>query len=343
MEYVEDFDTVDDDPPLLFSVSFVWPEGRAWDRPQTKGRRSPRWYFECLVSFVKRQSTDPTTRFIIHLHESLRGVLPLSVFDGLHVSFRFCAVHFPLFWPNVARFVPLIDSMEAATVIVTDIHDSPTPQTKMIENKLDITGPDEMILTFWRTDSDSYAAEDFLYADDVAPPPDLEPIPPRDDGRWVVDGGFAMSKPGARDKLRNAFGKENTFAHHLNECANIYNWDPDSLRGTDEYLLQLYLLSFRVADATPTASQRERRLAAVVSVARPFQHSLHRRTTDPPRLPVSVSNETAPRERAARRRKHFAYDGEGRVTPKGKELEWMKRAPPRRSRRTSGEGRRGVS
>ena len=318
---MEDFDTVDDDPPLLFSVSFVWPAGRAWDELQKGGRKSPRWYFECLFSFIKRYSTGFETRFIVHLHETLRDVLPLHVFSRMNVSFQFCAVHLPLFWPNAARFVPLIDSTEDVTVIVADIHDSPRPQAKMIEDKLDTTGPDDMILTFWRTDSDSYAAQDFLFANDVAPPPDLEPVPQKE-SRWVIDGGFALSKPGARSRLRNAFGKDNTFHYHLKECSKLYNWDPDGLRGTDEYLLQLYLLSFRVADVVATPAQRERRLSAVVRVATPFQHNLHRRTTDPPRLSASVSTKEVPLEGAPTRRKNFAYDGEGRVTPRGNELKW---------------------
>ena len=309
---------------VLYSVSFVWPRDRDWEAGDAD-RRPPRWYFECLVDFIRRNSGTRGVDFIVHVHGMAQGLIPTNLLHRVckHPStlgIAYCNASLPALWPNARRFAPLIDSPKDCTVIVADIHDTPSLQRNTIHaltHRLHAQGAG-MALTFWPIAGDSYFASE-IADNSVAPPPSLEPeLPEAGAGsdaiarrRWTIDGGLAISTLAARTAILASHGGV-TFRQHLRACANTYQWDGAEENGTDEALLQLYLLSFRSRDVPPRRQHTFAKMAeAVRKIALPFVHNLTRRGDDPPRLDLPAPATPRYPPASTQASKQFVYDQEG--------------------------------
>lgn len=322
-------------PDHVYSISFVWPANKTWNG-STGDRHPPRWYFECLVDFITRNSTKGV-RFIVHLHEAIRDRLPTALlFDACRapatLSLQYCDVELPPMWPNVQRFEPLIDCDTGEIVIVADIHDTPDLQTNTIALYLNyiLDSSFGMILTFWPTSDEEYLAQSFRLDPSVAPPPVLEAVHHKFKNKWIVDGGLAMSTCTARSAIRVSHGV--SFAQHISACSRHYNWDPEERNGTDEALLQLYLLTFRPMDIPVQDYERRHAMEQVVRrVARPFVHNLSRRSSHPARKEVLQPINFSPlyHYTHSSQRKQIAYDAEGRFAHRDQciALEWKADRP----------------
>jgi hypothetical protein len=334
----------------------VWPRGKTWKGKENKNRNPPQWYYACLLDFIQRNSGKENVRFVLHVHEAIRSMLPTApIYESCKspstLSIEYCDIHLPPMWPNVKRFEPLIDSIVNELVIVADIHDIPELQTKTIEHyvslvtnshrqwtdqllttlndgddDMDLIQPNGMILTFWPTDDENYLVESFHDDVRLGPKPTLEAVHGKRQNKWIIDGGLALSNLYARCAIRESH-RNVTFAEHIKECSRIYNWDSDELRGTDEALLQLYLLSFRTKDI-PYEKEEEKLIMehVVRQTAKPFVHNLSRRTTNPPKHDVFVPVNYVPNYiyQDNESRKRFVYDGEGKFNHRGQyiELQW---------------------
>lgn len=122
---------------ILYSLSFVWPSGKEW-HSTTGDRRSPRWYYSCLLDFVSRHSGSPDVRFVVHMHGMLQSSFPIaSMREACRfpstLEVRYCDAALPAMWPNAQRFEPFLDSVKTEVVIVADIHDVPELQTATIQ------------------------------------------------------------------------------------------------------------------------------------------------------------------------------------------------------------------
>lgn len=348
----------------LYSISFVWPSGKTWSGVGGN-RLSPQWYYACLLDFIKRNSAKEDVRFVVHMHETIRSTLPTgpiheSCVPPSTLSIEYCNADLPPMWPNVKRFEPLIDCISNELVIVADIHDVPDLQTKTIEHYTsfitnsqkeweithllatlndehsedssseDVTvthpsHPNGMVLTFWPTSDDTYLAESF-HDNRVAPKPTLEAVHPKLTNKWIVDGGLALSNLNARLMIRESH-KGVSFAQHIRECSRIYNWDEEERRGTDEALLQLYLLSFQAMDVPIESYEQKQSMEHVIRrAAHPFVHNLNRRDSNPPLREVFLPINYLPHYtyRFSHQRKNFAYDGEGEFKHRGRyiALQW---------------------
>ena len=338
----------DDDEPLLnrqyrkrlvFSVAFVWPEGVPWKGTTTHGRNGPEWYFDCLLDMMSRHVRS---HFIIHMHDAIRNVIQVETFGrAIHISstfeLRFCAADRPAMWPNVERFVPVFDSDEERMVVALDIHDDPDEQDDTVSHHTRNVA-DGIILTFWPTNDEDYAAASFRDPN-VGPPPQLEAVHPTYNKRWIVDGGLMVSTKRARNVVRESLG---SFSDHLSRCAVRFEWDPEQKNGTDEAILQLFLLSFRPGDETLDANETVRAADTVMRHVRPYVHNLSRRASDPPRshalLRMQPVGWGGPAYIRTTRNKKFVYDGEGVFRHRGRiiPLEWKLRPGARASRRPRG-------
>ena len=305
---------------VLYSVSFVWPRGKDWETGNTWHRWPPRWYFECLVDFIHSNSGTHGVDFVVHMHGVAKGLVPTRLLHRVckrpsTLEISYCSASLPALWPNACRFVPLIDSLKDCTVIVADIHDTPSLQRSTIRSlthSLQSKGKG-LALTFWPIEGESYIASE-IADNGIAPPPSLEPELPATGAvrhRWTIDGGLAISTLAAREAILASHG-DVTFHQHLQVCANTYEWDCAEANGTDEALLQLYLLAFRSRDVPPQGQHTFANMAeAIRKVALPFVHNLTRRSDDPPRLdlPAPATPKYLPASTQAS--KQFVYDQEG--------------------------------
>lgn len=312
----------------VYSVAFAW-RNTAWNKGGNT-RKSPRWYADCLMDMIYHKSaSDPTCRFIIHLHGALPNLEELALasrqcfaqgrrFGGGRqdpggVRFLICENTMPAMWPQASRLLSLIDHpSHSDTVIVADIHDDLAMQDKVVNDLEEtlLTSKKTLALTFWK--SNGNLASSFR-SDSVPPAPvltiDRSATMIDDDEHWNVDAGLAISRGGFRRTLQTMLGR-NPYEHFLHKMGLLVNYDDQ--RGTDESLLKLFLLT-RDADTI--------RLVRDHSVA--FTHTLRTRKKDPPRR-VEEEDRFPKYETQARRPLTFAYDEESRSTLRFRRLYWKR-------------------
>lgn len=326
----------------LYTVGFAWREGadgdaKAWGAGGG-GRRSVRWYFECLLETIEHGAReDARCRFLVHMHGALPdstveafGAAMRAAFqrgrargggsqDAHGVKVRLCDPRRPPMWPQAARVAPLVDHRGDDIVVLVDIHDDRRARERAVDT-LEETGT-SLGLTFWKARGNLAAS--FASDPRVGPPPTLRPersaAMHSNDEHWSVDAGLALSRPEFRNAVRDRLGAE-AYDRFLDTEGWAYEYD--ATRGTDEKLLALFLLTS--SDMVPLT-----RLAAV-----PFTHSLHGRSKDPPHWDGDAPDPPRYR-RAADTSRRFAYDEEVPRRLAMRLLKWEARPRSPRRPRTS--------
>lgn len=323
---------------IVYSVGFAWRLG-PWNAGGN-GRRSVRWYADCLLDFVHAKArTDLTCRFEIHVHGSLPNLEDIaeaarrsfrdgrrrggsSRYDPRGIRIVVCDPSLPAMWPQAARLSTLVDHpSHVDAVVVCDLHDDLRTQGLLVEKMLSLMMDTEkgLGLTFWK--SEGMLSDSFLSDPKVLPPPSLRVDRTakmvEEDRHWSLDAGLALSTGHFRSLLRRE--AEESFSSFLDRMSRLVNYD--ETRGTDEGMLASYLLS-----AGPSVSDLVRNGSLL------FTHTLRGRSSDPPRriddpqgLPSYRNQPILPLS--------FAYDGEAKERLTSRRLVWeAKRATGKRRR-----------
>lgn len=310
----------------VFSVAFAWREG-SWNAAGN-GRKSVRWYADCLIDFVYNHAKkDDRCRFVIHMHgaipnaEEIAGMARRAFYEGRGreeargVRIEICDENLPPMWPQAERVATLIDNTSnSETVVLCDVHDDTEKQVELIriaEEAMEEEGKGAF-LTFWK--AEGLLAESFLGDAAVLPPPLLRverssAMAERDE-HYSLDAGFAITTGHFRSELRRM---EETYSSFLKRMSSLVNYD--ETRGTDESLMKLYLL---------TQNQE------VVDLVRRrcvlFTHTLRRRSKDPPRR-VEGNYPPPSYKRLPLLPLSFAYDAEAESRLRLRRLEWEEKRP----------------
>ena len=335
----------------VFSVGFGWRSGADWSSGGN-GRRSVRWYADCLHDLLYHHArADSTCRFVVHLHgamtclDTLTASLRRAFEDGRAsalvrrrdprgVTVRVCDARLPPMWPQAARAITLFDHpSHADTVLLVDVHDDPRKQSAAADQLAEeafATGK-SLGLTFWKSEGDLASS---VRDDAVAPPVllrvDRTAAMIAKDQHWNLDAGLALTTGRFRARLRRQAME--SYAQFLERMGPRVLYD--ETRGTDEGLLKLYLLT----------QPPIRTLVRTASVLR--THTLYSRSDDPPRrCPDLSACRPGPASPPPPHPLVFAYDAEHPRALASRSLAWEaeRRRRDAASARAQKRGRHGDS
>lgn len=253
----------------LYSIAFTWPAGREY-LAAGAGRQSPAWYADRVTDFVSERAADGVTSILVNVH----GALPAAALAALTARWkrafalaanprgdgrddedaeeelivRACPRDAHAMLPVAMRCVPLIDDREERAVICADVHDSLSRQAGEIERlleQMEADGGCTAGFTAWP----GYDLRSSFRRDDsgLAPPPSLRVDRSAAEARegivWHLDCGLLLTTLAFRQKLRGL--RAPSYAAHVKWCHGAYEYDGS--KGTDEQMLEMFLLAGRPA------------------------------------------------------------------------------------------------
>ncbi|KAL1528666.1 hypothetical protein AB1Y20_010003 [Prymnesium parvum] len=203
----------------------------------------------------KREEGGPTLELVV-CDKTMPPMWPAAMRGTANLQQSLASPVHPAHYPCVHRtaqqcthtlVAPLIDDMSEQIVICIDVHDDKEKQTTEIDSLLEQMSDDcrSIGLTAWPGHDlrSSFPRDD----PSIAPYPvlgiDRSAADAAEDIVWHLDCGLLISLPGFRRKLRDL--KIPPFKDHLAYCREAFEYDP--LRGTDEMILEMYLLAARPA------------------------------------------------------------------------------------------------
>ena len=245
----------------LLSIAFVWPEDTAWDRRSgVKGRRSPRWYADCVTEMIQWHGRDGASSFVVHVHGALGSAVIAALEErwsralalscgGVdeRVTVAACARELHPMFPVAARAIPLLDSSCERLVLCLDVHDHLQQQSDSIAALLRQMSSEGTAAGFtcWA----GHGLRDSFGRDDQTLPPPPLITADRTQAQaeagvvWHLDCGLLLTLPAFRRSLA-AIGAA-TYEAHLHAAHATYDWD--DARGSDEMALELLLLAGEAA------------------------------------------------------------------------------------------------
>ena len=347
----------------LYTVAFTWPEGVSWWGATGSGRQAPGWYADRLTEQIELRASDGVSSFQVHIHGGIgpaaldelkqrweaafdaarrgRGCPPGGGGDdggdggggGESLELVVCDASAPALWPHASRVLPLLEDRSDRVVVCIDVHDAVDKQTKEIESLLErmCVGGVGLGLTSWP----GYGLRSSFAHDDpsIGPRPTLKidraTVSDADNGIvWHLDCGLLISNAEFRRELRGIQGQG--FEAHLEYCEAHFGYDP--VCGTDEMILEMYLLAGRSGDQHLSQSV-DRLLRKSASIR------AHVLRPDPAKLncgEVSEWSKALSQHRPAyvaqkRRPRRFVYDEEAEMSyPRaGRPLELRWGEPPK--------------
>ena len=268
----------------LYSIAFTWPAGRAYLEAGS-ARQSPAWYADRVTDFVAMRAADGITSILVNVHGALpagalaalterwkgafatafasssggkgsgskgSGSRGSSSRDGdddasEELSVRACARDAHPALPVAMRCVPLLDDRDERAVLCVDVHDSLPRQAAEIEVLLSQMEDEGCSAGF--TAWPGYGLRSSFKRDEsgLAPPPSLMIDRSASEARegivWHLDCGLLITTGAFRQKLRGL--RAPSFAAHLKACHATYEYDGS--KGTDEQILEMFLLAGRPA------------------------------------------------------------------------------------------------
>ena len=268
----------------LYSIAFTWPAGASWLSAHGDRKRAPSWYADRITELIELRAADGRSSFLVHVHGAISPAMRSLLEERWQAAFRrarqasitqpggrqpsdeslelvVCDKALPPMWPAAARIAPVFDHPGESAVIVIDVHDSLPKQTAEIDSLLTQAAEESscLALTAWP----GYGLRSSFRRDDpTLAPPALLAIDRTDKSQsadvaagivWHLDCGLLVSLPGFRRRLR-AFSSPALprYSAHLKHCFEQYEYD--SSRGSDEMILEMYLLAGRPANKDFSAS-----------------------------------------------------------------------------------------
>ena len=251
----------------LYCIGWFWPEDAEWAEAQQKktGARSrpPSWYAWCVQEFVGTHARTGVVSIRLHLPHSFqlasdgtahslvqkwRRAFDENVPAGSRetLSFDYTGPTDAPMASGSMRCIPLLDDDEDRIVVVLDAHDDLDSQTARLEEhlrRMDARRDVHAVFTAWESEADDIGVKHGRPRD-LAPHNLLE-IRAEAPTAWHLDCGMLITDGVFRRAARML--RVPTYREHYRHCADTFVFE--QTQGTDEMMLEYYLLSGRPCDS----------------------------------------------------------------------------------------------